>query len=216
MWSVFVVWSRNAFVFCAVVVVFFVIAGRWDWPAGWGFIALAALMNGTYAALAHDTPAQPKSHSRPKLSVFPLLYLCVVFIGALDGGRFNWSTMPASMWLVGAALYVSAFVVLGWCSTINPYFRTVNRIRPEESGHRLITHGPYMLVRHPGYLATMTGYVFGTALMLHSWWAFVPGALGAVRLVFATAAEDKILLQMVDGYSAYAARVPYRLFPGIW
>jgi protein-S-isoprenylcysteine O-methyltransferase Ste14 len=216
---------RTALTLIAIVVAFFLLAGRWDWPAGWGFVCIWAVTNASFVAVVERTktrlPSREKSKVAPdespgRPSVFTYLYLCVIVIGALDGGRFGWSMMPDGVWFAGATLYTSAFAVVGWCAAINPYFSTANRIRPEESGHLLISTGPYMLVRHPGYFATMTGYLFGTSLMLHSWWSFVPALFGAIRLAFAAAAEDKVLLQTLDGYRAYAERVPYRLFPGIW
>jgi protein-S-isoprenylcysteine O-methyltransferase Ste14 len=216
---------RNALVYVAIVVAFFFVAGRWDWTAGWRFLGILAVTNASYIVVVRRRQARfPRkerkpgatsdSHTRPTTTTY--LYLCVVVIGALDGGRLGWSTMPDALWFVGAGLYVSAFVVVGWCAAINPYFGTDNRVRPEESGHILIVTGPYTLVRHPGYFATMTGYLFGTALMLHSWWSFLPAVLGAMRLLFAAATEDRVLLETLDGYRAYAKRVPYRLFPGIW
>jgi protein-S-isoprenylcysteine O-methyltransferase Ste14 len=224
-WSVFASGFKYALVPGAIGVAFFVLADRWDWAAGWGFLCVCAVSNAGYLSVVQRTQSQlpararithTRSESSSRPSLFPYLYVCVVFIGALDGGRFGWSKMPAAFWFTGAALYISAFVVLGWCAAINPYFSTVNRIRPDDTGHLLISSGPYRLVRHPGYLATMSGYVFGTCLMLNSWWAFVPAVIAATRLALAAAAEDRVLFQMLDGYRAYAARVPYRLFPGIW
>jgi protein-S-isoprenylcysteine O-methyltransferase Ste14 len=216
---------RNTLACVAGVGAFFLLAGRWDWVAGWGFLGTLAATNASYVWVVRRTQARlPQkerkpgaandSHTRP--TTFTYLYLCVIVVGALDGGRFGWSGMPAALWFPGAGLYVLAFVVIGWCAAINPYFGTENRVRPEESGHVLITTGPYTLVRHPGYFATMTGYLLGTALMLQSWWSLIPAALGAIRLCSAAATEDRVLLESLDGYRAYAQRVPYRLFPGIW
>jgi protein-S-isoprenylcysteine O-methyltransferase Ste14 len=216
---------RTTLACVAIVVAFFLVAGRWDWTAGWGFLATLAVTNASYTAVVRRTQARfaakerkpaatSDSHRRP--TTFTYLYLCAVVIGALDGGRFGWSTMPGALWFLGAGLYVSAFVVIGWCAAINPYFGTENRVRPEESGHVLITTGPYTLVRHPGYFATMTGYLFGTSLMLQSWWSLIPVVFGAMRLAFAAAAEDRVLLETLDGYRAYAKQVPYRLLPGVW
>jgi protein-S-isoprenylcysteine O-methyltransferase Ste14 len=216
---------RNSLVGFAIVAGVFVIAGRWDWAAGWGFVAVAVVANTVYVSVVQarksrspeaETPASAASdvHSRP--STFTYLYLCVVILGALDGGRFGWSAMPDGLWLVGAGMYVSSFLVVGWCAAINPYFGTTNRVLPKRSGHILVSTGPYRLIRHPGYSATMTGYLFGTSLMLQSWWSCLPAVLGALRLYFAAANEDRILLETLEGYRAYAERVPYRLFPGIW
>ncbi len=207
---------RNALACVAAVAGFFLIAGRWDWAAGWGFLGTVAAANASYVGVVRRRQARMTSDSHTRPTAFTYLYLCVIVVGALDGGRFGWSQMPGALWFAGASLYLLAFVVIGWCAAINPYFGTENRVLPEGSGHVLITAGPYTLVRHPGYFATMTGYLLGTSLMLQSWWSLIPAALGAVRLCSAAATEDRVLLESLDGYRAYAQRVPYRLFPGIW
>jgi protein-S-isoprenylcysteine O-methyltransferase Ste14 len=60
------------------------------------------------------------------------------------------------------------------------------------------------------------GYNAGTALMLLSWWAFIPVALAALVLIVRTALEDKMLLSELPGYADYAQEVRFRLVPGIW
>ncbi len=78
----------------------------------------------------------------------------------------------------------------------------------------LATRGPYRLVRHPMYLAYMLADIgynlqewnFGTALLVMAGWA---------SLFCRIRAEERILSQDA-GWSAYAARVRHRLFPGLW
>ena len=54
------------------------------------------------------------------------------------------------------------------------------------------------------------------AIGLGSWWAVIPALLVAVAFVVRTAMEDRTLRTELPGYSEYAARVPYRLVPGVW
>jgi protein-S-isoprenylcysteine O-methyltransferase Ste14 len=53
-------------------------------------------------------------------------------------------------------------------------------------------------------------------LLLGSRWALLPGVLAAVLLVVRTALEDRTQRTALEGYADYAARVRYRLAPGIW
>jgi hypothetical protein len=53
-------------------------------------------------------------------------------------------------------------------------------------------------------------------MLLGSWWAFVPAALSLVGLVVRTALEDRTLQQELPGYAGYAARIRFRLIPGLW
>lgn len=43
-----------------------------------------------------------------------------------------------------------------------------------------------------------------------------PGALVVALTVVRTHLEDRTLHEELEGYEAYAQRVPYRLFPGVW
>jgi protein-S-isoprenylcysteine O-methyltransferase Ste14 len=45
--------------------------------------------------------------------------------------------------------------------------------------------------------------------------ALIPGAVATVTLVVRTAWEDRTLHDKLDGYREYAARVRYRLIPGV-
>jgi len=78
----------------------------------------------------------------------------------------------------------------------------------------LVTKGPYRFVRHPMYLAYVIadiGYNLqewnsGTALMVIAGWA---------SLLYRIQAEERVLSNDA-GWSAYAATVRHRLFPGLW
>jgi protein-S-isoprenylcysteine O-methyltransferase Ste14 len=53
-------------------------------------------------------------------------------------------------------------------------------------------------------------------LCVGSWLSLVPVAAGVALHVLRTALEDRTLLAELPGYRDYAARVRYRLVPGIW
>jgi len=67
-------------------------------------------------------------------------------------------------------------------------------------------------------LLTTAGIAVGVAMIvtLGALWALVPAGLAACLLVIRTALEDKTLQAELDGYKDYAARVRYRLLPGVW
>lgn len=50
-----------------------------------------------------------------------------------------------------------------WAMKVNRFFSTVVRIQ-DDRGHRVIDHGPYRLVRHPGYAFWMLR-TFGVPLL---------------------------------------------------
>jgi protein-S-isoprenylcysteine O-methyltransferase Ste14 len=205
---------------------FFSLAGRWDWIRGWGFVVVVVLGNTTNdlyvwrknpeVLLARARFGEgTKTWDKVCLPLFGVLYVVIVVVGALDGGRYSWSAMPGWLWPIGAILYILSLAVLGWSMAVNPHFEKTARIQTDR-GHQVVDSGPYQFVRHPGYLAVIAGYISGTPLMLGSWWAFVPAALAATAMVIRTALEDRMLLAELAGYAGYASRVRHRLIPGVW
>jgi protein-S-isoprenylcysteine O-methyltransferase Ste14 len=80
--------------------------------------------------------------------------------------------------------------------------------------HRLVTDGPYRLVRHPLYLAEFVGY-FGFFIQYASW---ISAALLVVQCGFQIRRmfnEESLLQNTFPEYVAYAARTA-RLIPGVW
>lgn len=210
----------------AIIGGMFVLAGRLDWVRGWGFVLVVVAGNaGNDLYLWKNNPELllararggkgTKNWDKICLALFGTFYVATLIVGAIDAGRYNPSAMPASFWIVGAIAYLLSIVVLAWSMKVNPFFEKTARIQSDR-GHRVVDAGPYKYVRHPGYTATIIGYIPGTPLMLGSWWAFVPAILALLVMVVRTALEDRMLLEELAGYAAYASRVRYRLMPGLW
>ncbi len=122
--------------------------------------------------------------------------------------------MPLVVQVIGTLALVAALAMTTWAVAVNRFFSSVIRIQTDR-GHHLITSGPYVYVRHPAYAATPFLFV-GTGLALDSWPAAVIGLLMVFPILRRTTQEDRILHDQLEGYAAYAQRVRYRLFPGVW
>jgi len=59
-------------------------------------------------------------------------------------------------------------------------------------------------------------YNLATPFLLGSWWALIPMVFVVPLMVLRTVLEDKLLQEQLAGYKEYAARVRYRLLPGVW
>jgi len=132
----------------------------------------------------------------------------------LDAVRFGWSAMPAWVQWLGAALLLLSYWAMGLVFRENTFLAPVVRIQTERE-HKVISTGPYAVVRHPLYAAALA-WLAGTALMLGSWWGLVACLAFAVILVTRTALEDRELHRGLPGYPDYAGRVRYRLVPFVW
>ena len=71
--------------------------------------------------------------------------------------------------------------------------------------------GPFF----PGYAAAIPS-LLSSALALGSWWALPPALVWTATIIRRTLLEDRLLREELEGYAAYAERVPFRLVPGIW
>jgi protein-S-isoprenylcysteine O-methyltransferase Ste14 len=85
----------------------------------------------------------------------------------------------------------------------------------EERGQRVISTGPYRIVRHPMY-AGATFYMIGMPLLLGSWLGLLVLPVMLAVLTVRIFIEEATLRKGLPGYGEYAARVPYRLIPGVW
>jgi len=202
----------------------FVGAGRLDWTRGWIYAAVFVgvsvggslivqctnpeLLEARTKFIRKDTKAFDKAFY---LMFLPLILLYPLLAG-LDAIRFVWAPLPAWTIVPGALLFVISSAFGTWTMIVNAYAETTVRIQNEQ---RVITSGPYRLVRHPMYVGTVLGLP-GTALMLGSGWALLPMVLIIILFVWRTAREDRTLRQELPGYDDYAKITRYRLVPGIW
>src|SRR4029453_15473408 len=96
----------------------------------------------------------------------------------------------------------------------NRFFSAVVRIQAER-GPRVRDTGPYSIVRHPGYAGLLLVPPV-SGLALGSWLAVGVGVIMSALVVRRVFFEDGFLRQPLDGYGAYAQRVPHRLIPRVW
>jgi protein-S-isoprenylcysteine O-methyltransferase Ste14 len=220
-------WVRMTVVFVLIYGLgLFLSAGRLDWTMAWAYLALfllnqailgAILMRvqpGLMAARSEPDREGARAWDRPLAGVASLFGpLSVLVVAGLDV-RFGWSpALPLALRLVASGIAALSYALGDWAMMANRHFYGYVQIKDE--GHTVIASGPYRFVRHPGYAG---GVLFASAvpLWLNSLWAYVPAALTIVALVARTALEDQTLIEELDGYAAYARRVPYRLVPGLW
>jgi protein-S-isoprenylcysteine O-methyltransferase Ste14 len=207
-------------------VILFLAAGRLDWAAGWVYLGLNLLTQALSAAvLLSRQPDMLAERSKvrqgtkgwdrvlaPAIVIFGTL--AVLVTAGLDA-RFGWSApIGSGLWGLALALAFGSQMFVLWAMAANPFFATTVRIQ-DERGQRVVSSGPYRLVRHPGYLGSLV-YNLAIPLVLGSLWTFVPALLTIVLLVVRTGLEDRTLQAELPGYRAYAMVVRHRLIPGVW
>lgn len=205
--------------------VLFGCAGTTAWPSAWLYLALMTVIMAAYAVVLWKVPDLVAERTRPprdaKAWDKPLVAaiavvgpFALIVVAGLDH-RYRWSgSMPAWWQAAGLALVVGGGTITHRAVATNRFFSAVVRIQ-RDRGHQVVDAGPYRFVRHPGYLGSAI-HMPGSALMLGSWWALVVVVIVQAVMIVRTALEDRTLLAELDGYTAYAARVRYRLVPGVW
>ncbi|MCG8508242.1 MAG: isoprenylcysteine carboxylmethyltransferase family protein [Rhodospirillales bacterium] len=209
-----------------MVATLLVAAGTVHWPAAWACAGLWAAMTATgvfFMLRINPELAVERMQGRTGTKgwdklLMPLLALilplAILVVAGLDA-RFGWTgTFPPWPRWIGAVLMLSGYGLGVWAMASNPFFSAVVRIQTDR-GHRVADGGPYAVVRHPGYVGAF-GVNIGPPLILGSVWALTVVAVLLALFVLRTALEDRTLHAELEGYADYAARVRWRLFPGLW
>jgi protein-S-isoprenylcysteine O-methyltransferase Ste14 len=204
----------------------FVPAGTMHWPAAWvflGFMAASTLGFGGWLtknnpALLAERMRSPIQAGQPAadkkfLPVFGLVILIWFIAIGLDQ-RFHPSRMPVALQALGLVLLILSSAFIAWVFRENTFAVAVVKVQSER-GHRVISSGPYALVRHPMYSAAVL-FMVGIALLLGSWWGTAMSPIFAILFGIRTRIEENTLMTGLPDYADYAARVRYRLVPGVW
>jgi protein-S-isoprenylcysteine O-methyltransferase Ste14 len=140
-----------------------------------------------------------------------MAFLGAIVLSLLDR-YFSWSHVPVGVSIAGCALLVVGYVVI-FLSLRENTFAAVNVA--VESNQKVISTGPYAIVRHPYYVGLLV-WILATPLALGSWWGLL--TLAPMVLVIASRIryEERFLNQHLRGYASYCQSLRYRLVPLIW
>jgi protein-S-isoprenylcysteine O-methyltransferase Ste14 len=221
------IWLGMAAMFAFTALLLFGAAGTLYWRDGWWFIALFVGAGVTITVwLARHDPAllQARMNVRKQkgqpvwdqivVRSAQLIWWGWLILVGLDGGRFGWLALPD--WLIWVGRGGMLFGLWGIYRTFreNSFGAPVVRIQAER-GHKVISTGPYAIVRHPMYAAA--GIMLASmALALNSGLGVLAALLIEYLLSLRIRGEEQVLRDGLPGYIAYTQRVRYKLIPLIW
>jgi protein-S-isoprenylcysteine O-methyltransferase Ste14 len=220
---------RRAFGGLAILVLvtgalLFAAAGTFDYWQAWAFLAIyftvslaitLYLMKKDPALLARRMSGGPFAEKEPSQRII-MSFASIGFIGLLVlpglDHRFGWSQMPANVAIAGDIL-----VVLGWIGIFfvfreNSFSSATIELAADQ---RVISTGPYALVRHPMYAAALV-MLLGMPIALGSWWGVLTMAAVVPAVVWRLLDEERFLARNLPGYTEYQRKVRYRLLPLVW
>jgi protein-S-isoprenylcysteine O-methyltransferase Ste14 len=186
---------------------------RWIHAAAF-FGVIACWLAFAVAFLSHRKPPQQKAIRYERRSVVGIVIqgLAYAAIWMLERTRFTPIVpAPGPLAVILPLLAVALAVASLWMSlsalhTLGKEWSLEARV---VEGHRLVTEGPYRLVRHPIYSA-MLGMLLATGLVVSHWIGLLGGiVIFAIGTGIRVRSEERLLrAQFGAAYDDYARQVP--------
>ena len=199
----------------------FLPAGSWSFWQGW--LLMGILFIPMFAAglvMMAKSPNLLKSRLNAKekrktqdivVKLSGLMFIAGFVLCGLNF-RFGWYTLPKAVSIVGAILFLTAYVLYAEVLRENAY---LSRTIEVSKGQKVVDTGLYGVVRHPMYAATLLLFL-SMPLVLGSAYAIPVFLFYPFLIVKRIQDEEKLLEEELEGYREYKEKVQYRLIPFIW
>ncbi len=202
----------------------FLSAWTLDYWQAWLFLAVfsVSVLAITLYLMQHDPKllerrmntgpgAEKEQSQKPIQLAATITFLAVIVFPGIDR-RFTWSAVPPYIVVVGDILVGLGLLIIFFVFKENTYTSAIIDVETEQ---KVISTGPYALVRHPMYIGGLV-MLLGVPLALGSWWGLLTIIPIALVIVWRLLDEEKLLAKNLSGYSGYQEKVRYRLVPFIW
>jgi protein-S-isoprenylcysteine O-methyltransferase Ste14 len=217
-------WLGMFFLALAMALLVFIPAGTLRYWQGWLFLAVffaSGVLHTRYGmkndpALLERRLTGGPTAERSSTQRAIMLFVSLGFIGLLVvpaiGWRLGGGSLPLAAVMAGNALVTVGFFIVFLAFRENTFAAANVDIFP---GQRVISSGPYAVVRHPQYAGAFL-YLLGIPLALGSWWGVIVFAAIVPFLIWRLLDEERVLTAGLPGYAEYRRRVRFRLIPGLY
>jgi protein-S-isoprenylcysteine O-methyltransferase Ste14 len=202
----------------------FIAAGTFDYWQAWTLLTVFGISNLalTVYLMKHDPKllerrvyggptAEKETSQKIIMSIMSLGFVAILAVSALDH-RLHWSTLPPYVAIAGDMLVSLGWMIIFFVFKENSFTSSTIELAADQ---KVISTGPYALVRHPMYSGALI-YLVGIPVALGSWWGLSVVLLMMPGLVWRIFDEERFLRQRLSGYAEYTDRVQHRLMPFIW
>jgi protein-S-isoprenylcysteine O-methyltransferase Ste14 len=210
--------------FVALVAVIFVPSWSLRYWQGWAclaafFVPACAITiwaaKNDPALLERRLKAGPKAEKEICQKIVQTI-AAIVFLGdfvvpALDH-HYRWSFVPAWACVVGDLMMILGFVIVFQVFKANSFTSGIIEVAENQ---KVISTGPYALVRHPMYTGGLI-MLYGIPVALGSWWGMLVNVPMTAAIVWRLSDEERFLLRNLPGYAEYRGTMKYRLVPLLW
>ena len=199
----------------------FLSAGTWNFAGGWllmGILFIPMFAAGIVMMFKNPNLLKSRLNAKEKRAQQTLVVKLsglMFFIGFVVAGlnfRFGWYTLPNSVMIVAAVLFLMAYGLYAEVLRENTYLSRTIEVQKDQ---QVIDTGLYGIVRHPMYSVTLVLFL-SIPLVLGSVYAFAVFLAYPFIIVKRIQDEETVLEQELDGYREYKQKVKYRLIPFIW
>ena len=160
----------------------------------------------------HAGPTAEKDTSQKIIqTITAISFAGILVVSALDH-RFAWTSLPPYVALAGDALVALGFFIVFLVYKENTFASATIELAPEQ---KVISTGPYKLVRHPMYMGAFFLLV-GMPLSLGSLCGLFAIAVIMPALIWRLLNEERFLVKNLPGYAEYQVKVRRHLVPFIW
>ena len=218
-------WIKGGLVYLAalavLMLVFFVPAGTLDYWQAWAYIAVV-MVPATFVILYFMVTdpefmmrrmkyREKEKQQKSVIGVSWIIFVIGFILPGLDR-RLGWSNVPTEFVIAADALVLISYLFVFWVFRENRYAARTIEV---EKGQKVISTGPYSVIRHPMYVGTLLMYL-STPIALGSYWALPPFLLMIPVIAYRILNEEEVLLRELPGYKEYCQKTRYRLIPFVW
>jgi len=161
--------------------------------------------------LSAGPTAEKERVQKVVMSLAMVGFIALIAVPALDH-RFNWSTVPVNLALIGDLMVVLGFYLVFLVYKENSFSSATIEVAADQ---KVISTGPYAVVRHPMYAGSLP-MLIGIPLALGSYWGLLALAAMLPALIWRLLDEEQFLARNLPGYKEYCAKVRSRMIPGIF
>ncbi len=212
------------FVLAVLAGLLFIPAQTLDYWQAWVFLSVyfIASLALTLYLMKHDRKllerrisGGPVAEKEPVQKIIMLItsagFIGLVLVPAIDRQE-GWSSMPGWVALLGDLLVILGGIAIFFVFRENTFSSATIELAPD---HKVISSGPYALVRHPMYAGGLV-MLLGIPIALGSWWGLLVIIAVMPALIWRLFHEEQFLLARLPGYGTYQKTVRYRLIPRVW
>ena len=216
---------KNLAIFIAALAVcIFLPALTLAWWQAWLYLAVftgATLVTTAYLLrhdpelVEHRLSAGPTAEREPRQkmiqAILSVVFILLFVVPGLDH-LFAWSYVPTGIALAADVAVAIGFWIVFCTFLENSFASSIIEVR---EGQRVVTTGPYAIVRHPMYAGAVL-LLLATPLALGSWWGLILVVPAIAGIALRILDEERFLVRNLPGYAEYCRSTGHRLLPLVW